>query len=116
MEKRFAIAWCFFLVAIFTVSGCTKPEITADKAVEIAKTVIIDSENSKITNYAAPETERLEIKENRKVFSENQKYVNLKGKKIWKVTFTTELDPLLGSINLYIDAVSGKVYGTDPRS
>ncbi|MCL2487381.1 MAG: PepSY domain-containing protein [Oscillospiraceae bacterium] len=88
--------------------GCTKTEISAEKAQSIAEAVLTDGEKATILNYSEPEIERIVVEKNH--------YIDgLIGKTVWKVTYTTTLDPFLGPITFYIDVYSGDILWRDLR-
>ena len=111
------------LICIFMLVSCQKTEITETEAIELAKSHIesIETEDyiKLITNFDAPTVEKLDFDKSYVVYCFNEKNIsqenNLKGKQVWKIIYTTTLDPLLGSHAIYIDRYSGKICGTDLR-
>lgn len=103
------------ILALFC--GCAvKQPISKEKAVVISKTYIINDDKSKIINYNNPIVEIVNFSDGKSynVYFESSKK-DLKGLSVYKITYTTELDALLGPINIYIDSYSGKIYGFDLR-
>jgi hypothetical protein len=118
--KKIITSTLFLCVIIFT--GCQKAEITETKAAELAKLYLesIGSEEfiKTITNFDAPDVEKLDFAESYFVCYFNAaspQELDLLGKKIWKVTYTTPFDNRLGPFTIYLDRNSGEVYGSDLR-
>jgi len=104
--------------------SCKDAEITETKAIELAKLYIESLEAEAfvktITNYDAPTVEKSDFDESYYVFyfeerNAEGKRNDLKGMSIWKITFTTTFDNLLGPHTIYLDRYSGKIYGSDLR-
>ena len=113
------------LICMFMLVSCQNNIITETEAVKLAKSHIesIESEDyiELITNFDAPTVEKLDFDKSNIVYyfkarNSTPHENDLKGKKVWKIIFTTTLDPFLGSHIIYIDRYSGKLYGTDLRT
>lgn len=91
--------------------------VTKVKAEHIAQTVVVNNPNSHIKDYSHPLIEKVKIPKGSKylVLSNESKTVDIQGKKVWKVTYHTEPDSLLGPIVVYIDYYNGKIYGFEAR-
>ena len=122
--KKFvsAILLIVYIASLSSLSCLAKSSPTIlpkAKAVKIAKQVVINDPKRQITNYNNPKVEMFIGEDNHKVslFNDNKKIstTNLAKLKLWKITFSTKMDPLIGPIILYIDYYSGKVYGFDVR-
>ena len=100
------IVLCFFAV------GCVKKPISEEKAIAIAQTVV---SSDSVIDYSAPTAEMLRIEDERAVLGVDDKWTEVKGKTVWAVSWTTEMDALLGPITVYIDAYSGRIYGFNAR-
>lgn|GEM_PF-6338598 len=111
MQKATAIL--VFVALLVMLSGCkggassTEPaELTAKGAAKIARAHLKSGGSQQtldtITNFNSPSVARMDGYGPQK-------------QGVWKVTFTTTQDPLLGSITLYLDRHTGDVLGGDPR-
>ena len=112
------------LICIFMLVSCQKTEITETEAIELAKSHIesIETEDyiKLITNFDAPTVEKLDFDKSYVVYyfearNSSPQENDLKGKQVWKIIYTTALDPIWGSHTIYIDRYSGQIYGTDLR-
>ena len=100
--------WCILIVILVVcLSGCAKTEISSDKARRIARAELTAAEEATITNFSDPVVERVEDVKHPVDF--------LAGKTVWKVTYSTALDGLLGPITFYIDVYSGEILWRDLR-
>jgi len=116
--KKFIVLIIFLF--IFILVGCQETEITETRAVELAKLYIESVEAEafiqSITNYDAPIVENLDLDRNFYVwYFEERDAVpqqnDLKGKTVWKITFTTTFDNLFGPYEIFLDKYSGEIYG-----
>jgi len=111
--------WGILIVVIcmtLLFCGCSEnQQISEEKVIEISKTVV-DKDNEKILNYENPEVEVIDFPMRKPyvVISKNSEK-NLRGLSVYRVTYETELDALLGPIRIYIDKYSGEIYGIDGR-
>jgi len=109
-------------MVIFT--GCQQSKITEEKAAEIVKS-FLQSNNSQefintIINLDNLTVEKVKFDNNNDYpveFVNNQDFSshvnNLKGKKVWKITYNTPLVKSDGSLRIYIDFYSGEICGYD---
>jgi len=122
-QLGFLTVICLFFV-LFALMGCQKTEIDETKAVELSK-IYLESINSGefvkiITNYDSPIVEEQYFDGSYTVYHFGEmhgepKANDLKGKKVWKITYTTPYDNLLGPETVYLDKISGEIYGSDLR-
>jgi len=119
---------CILVLCTIIFVSCQKSvenpliEITETEAIELAKSHIESTEHEDyiklIPNFDTPTVEKLDFDTSYSVYTFNDDSIqenNLKGKQVWKIIYTTTLDPFLGSHIIYIDRYSGKIYGTDLR-
>lgn len=89
-------------------------EITSQEAVEIVKKNMSGRAVKTITNYDNPKIEEI-------VFSKEpiicvfEKKGKVFGRGVYKITFNTFEDGLLGPIVCYVDKLNGKILGADYR-
>ena len=88
--------------------------ITAEQAVANARAMLGDKEIETITNLDNPKIENVVYEEN-PPFYLFDKNAYIAGNSLFRITYNTELDGLLGPITFYVDAVSGVVVGADYR-
>lgn len=88
--------------------------ITAQDAIDIAQKQLDGNGVETITNYKHPDIEKVVFQTPPPIYLLDET-VDVVGKNLYKITFTTELDGLLGPIVFYIDEQSGTVIGTDFR-
>ena len=88
--------------------------ITAQDAIDIAQKQLDGKSIETITNYKHPDVEKVIFHAPPAIYLFDETF-NVVGKNLYKITFTTELDGLLGPIVFYIDEHSGMVIGTDFR-
>jgi hypothetical protein len=119
VKKTFIILLIALVGLLFLNSCSTHAHVTQERAKKIAESIVKNEEQAKIINYSTPEI--VEIKETQShmvSFTSKDKIsglTDIKGKTVWKVTYNTESDGLLGPIVVYIDYNSGKIYGVDLR-
>jgi len=119
MKKILSI---ILILCVFVLASCQEAEITEAKAIKLSKTYLesIGSQDfiKLITNYDSPSTEKLDFDDSYTVFYFESKDGepqgnDLKGKKIWKISYSHTLENLLGSYTIYLDRYTGEIYGTD---
>jgi len=114
------------ILCIFIHAGCRKTETTAEitetEAIELSKTYLelINSQEfiDLITNYDSPIVEKMDYDYSYTVYyfeeREGEPQANeLKGKKIWKISYSHTLEGYWGSYTIYLDVYSGEIYGVD---
>lgn len=111
----------FFLVAAISVISISfvisynQREITPEEAIIIAKNNEIENGGKEtILNFDNPEIEEVIFEASPSIAYFGRK-TDVSGKPLYKVTFRTEQDGLLGPIVLYIKKAGGKVIGADYR-
>ncbi|MBQ3224701.1 MAG: hypothetical protein IJB42_03235 [Oscillospiraceae bacterium] len=89
-------------------------EITSQEAVGIVKKNMSGRAVKTITNYDNPKIEGIVFNEDPaiKIFEKKRKAV---GRAVYKITFNTFEDGLLGPIVCYVDKLNGKILGADYR-
>ena len=86
------------------------------KAVDVSKKYVKDDDENKITNYLRPMVENISVKKDYKVYNtETNTMSEIGGKDVYRVTYNTELDSILGPIRVYIDAKTMEYLGLDAR-
>ena len=88
--------------------------ITKEEAVKIAQNDINEIEKTTIINFENPTVEELVLDEKVSfyLFNANE---DVEGKKVYRITFNTEQDGLLGPIVYYVDKDNGQLLGLDYR-
>jgi hypothetical protein len=107
---------------LFILISCQEAEISEIKVIELSK-IYLESVNSQdfinlVTNYDSPSVEKLDFDDSYIVFyfeeNDGEPQGNeLKGKKVWKISYSHTLEYLLGSYTIYLDRYSGEIYGVD---
>lgn len=90
------------------------PEITTEQAVKNAREKLSDKEIESIINLENPKIEEVVFKGDTSIYLFDES-IDATGKSLYKITYNTELDGLLGPITFYVDKMSGIVIGTDYR-
>jgi hypothetical protein len=116
------ILCCVLLVCLVITTSCQKTEIPESKAITLCK-AYLESINSQefmktITNLDSPNMENLDFDDSYVVFYREAKggelrTNELKGKKVWKISYSHPYENLLGSYTVYLDRYSGEIYGKD---
>ena len=88
-------------------------EITREEAINTVKKGL-DPNRLMITNFDNPKVEEVVFKERPSIYLVNEK-INVVGRDLYKITFHTEQDGLLGPITEYVDKLSGEIIGGDYR-
>lgn len=88
-------------------------ELTPEEAIVIAKKRL-DPNLLMITNFDNPKIEEVVFKTRPSIYLYNEN-TNIIGRELYKITFNTEQDGLLGPIVEYIDKYSGELIGGDYR-
>ncbi len=88
--------------------------ITQEEAVENIKKILDDKSKATITNYDNPKTEEIVFDTEMSIYCFEEKS-NFDGKNIYKITFNTTQDGLLGPIVCYVDKLTGVLIGADFR-
>ena len=89
-------------------------EISPQAAIEIAKNELNEKSIETIINYDNPNIEEIVADTNLSIccFEEN---VDIVGKELYKISFNTIHDGLLGPIVFYVDKMGGKLIGAEFR-
>ena len=90
------------------------PEITTEQAVKNAREKLSDKEIETIINLESPKIEEVVLKGDTSIYLFDES-IDATGKSLYKITYNTELDGLLGPITFYVDKMSGIVIGADYR-
>ncbi len=92
----------------------TPAEITSQAAIDAVKKTLDKKSIETITNFDNPKVEEVVFDSNPFIIYFGEK-VNLVGKQIYKITFNTTSDGLLGPLVFYVDKLNGKLIGANPR-
>lgn len=90
------------------------PKITTEQAVKNAREKLSDKEIETIINLENPKIEEVVLKGDTSIYLFDES-IDATGKSLYKITYNTELDGLLGPITFYVDKMSGIVIGADYR-
>ncbi len=90
------------------------PEITTEQAVKKAREKLSDKEMETIINLENPKIEEVVLNGDASIYLFDESF-DVSGKRLYKITYNTELDGLLGPITFYVDKMSGIVIGADYR-
>ena len=85
-----------------------------EEAINIAKEELTKEEKESITDFENPVVEEMSFSKEPDIY----KYDNtgsMIDKQVYKITFHTKQDNLLGPIVFYIDVIDGQIYGMDYR-
>lgn len=85
-----------------------------EEAINIAKEELTKEEKESITDFENPVVEEMSFTKEPNIY----KYDNtgsMIDKQVYKITFHTKQDNLLGPIVFYIDVIDGQIYGMDYR-
>ena len=94
----------------------TSPEgITPEEAVESAKQLLDDKSKKEIENFENPKVEEVVFSKAPGVIYRFNKKTRITGRRLYKITFHTFRDGLLGPIVFYVDKICGEVVGMDYR-
>lgn len=116
MKKAWWIILIGLLIAgsIVAIKSISPTEITPQKAIEIVKKELDAKSIETITNFDNPEVEEIVFNKQPSIYLfEDDFYVI--DKELYKVTFNTTMDGLLGPIAIYVDKASGALVGADFR-
>lgn len=110
-----AVVLCYsFVIEHNKMNVTNKIEVTPNKAVENAKNMLGEKNIETITNYDNPAVEKMvfDTPPSMHCFKTKSDVV---GKTLYKITFNTTQDGLLGPIVFYVDKSSGDVIGAEYR-
>ena len=109
-------------LCIFILVSCQKTEITEEKAAKLAKEFINNNRVNpdEIIYFDSPNVVELEFEETFIIYYSDKQNpelqeIDLKGKTVWKVIYTTDRDSRLGPHTIYLDRYTGKIYGFNIR-
>lgn len=88
--------------------------ISPESAIENVKQKIEDKNKETITNFDHPKIEEFVFQEQPSIYCFDHK-INLVGKRVYKITFHTTQDGLLGPMVFYVEKQSGEMIGMDFR-
>ena len=88
--------------------------ITTEQAVKNARKMLSDKEIETIINLENPKIEEVVLNGDTSIYLFDESF-DVTGKSLYKITYNTELDGLLGPITFYVDKMSGIVIGADYR-
>ncbi|MBQ2840793.1 MAG: hypothetical protein IJE70_05555 [Oscillospiraceae bacterium] len=89
--------------------------ITPEEAVESAKQLLDDKSKKEIENFENPKVEEVVFSKAPGVIYRFNKKTRITGRRLYKITFHTFRDGLLGPIVFYVDKICGEVVGMDYR-
>lgn len=90
------------------------PGITTEQAIKNASEKLSDKEIETIINLENPKIEEVVLKGDTSIYLFDESF-DATGKNLYKITYNTEQDGLLGPITFYVDKMSGIVIGCDYR-
>ncbi len=118
MKKTVLVLGTLLIILIvsfaFLGSGKHVNNITSDEAVKKVQEMLDDKSKETITNFETPKTEKIVCDMELAIYY-LKKGVKLKGKTLYKITFNTTQDGLLGPMVFYVDASNGIIVGMDHR-
>ena len=119
MKKTFFIIGIILilLAIVFLIWGTKSSpsrEITPQEAVSLVKSNFNDKTLKTITNLENPEIEEIVFDSAPSIFYYNKDF-NICNRPIYKITFKTTMDGLLGPIVTYVDKATGVLVGADFR-
>lgn len=88
--------------------------ITTEQAVKNAREMLSDKEIETIINLENPKIEEVILEGDTSIYLFDEDFDTTE-KSLYKITYNTELDGLLGPITFYVDKMSGIVIGADYR-
>lgn len=88
--------------------------ITTEQAVKNAREMLSDKEIETIINLENPKIEEVILEGDTSIYLFDESFDTTE-KSLYKITYNTELDGLLGPITFYVDKMSGIVIGADYR-
>ncbi len=89
-------------------------EITSQTAIENVKKTLDKKSIETITNFDNPKIEEVVFDEQPSIYLLDDK-VDVVGKNLYKITFNTTQDGLLGPMVFYVDKLNGNLVGADYR-
>lgn len=89
-------------------------EITPEKAVEYTNKMLDDKSKETIKNLNNPKIEDVVFNKAPSIYLFNEK-TKVVGRNLYKITYNTEQDGLLGPIVFYVDKLNGEIVGMDYR-
>ncbi len=89
-------------------------EITSQTAIENVKKKLDKKSIETITNFDNPKIEEVVFDTQPSIYLFDDKH-NIVGKDLYKITFNTIQDGLLGPMVFYVDKVNGEIIGADYR-
>ena len=114
MKKAISIALVSVMLLFSSCAG-DKKNVTSDKAVEIVLKKLDDKSKETIINPDNPKVEEVILtKDSSRGYFEGKD--GFKEKRVYKITFNTIHDGLLGPMVFYVDIENGDLIGTDFRS
>ncbi len=117
MKKALVIILAMFVFIGFLYAGShisTLSPITIEEAIERVKREIDDKSKETIINFDNPKAEEMVFKTQPSIYLFD-KEVKLTGKSVYKITFNTTQDGLLGPVVFYVDRNNGEIIGMDYR-
>ena len=110
------------LYAINKSNNVPATDITAETAIKTAQNIFDAKSKETLTNFENPNVEEIVFDSEHQMlyFDENDKPTHeplykIKGKPLYKITFNTTQDGLLGPVVVYVDKSNGRLVGTDFR-
>ena len=102
-----------FKVPRFETSNAKKNPVSESEAIEIVRQyyVLFEGAKSGITNYDSPKVEIVKFEDNSQIAFWG-KAKNIAGKELYRITFNTEQDGLLGPDVWYVVKSTGKMVGS----
>lgn len=88
--------------------------ITPDEAIETTRQLLDEKSSKTIINIDNPKVEEVVFDKSPSIYLVD-KQAKVVGRKLYRITYNTQQDGLLGPIVFYIDKLSGKHIGMDYR-
>ncbi len=117
--KRTIIIFIIIVVLFCTFFICGKQSspkrgITVERAIEYTKQMLDDKSRATITDINNPNIKEVEFDEAPSIYLFEKK-TEVVGRTLYRITYNTEQDGLLGPIVFYVDKLSGEIIGMDYR-
>ena len=114
MKKFLGILGAIVVIAVVVIGVLKISVITPQRAIDIVKKQFDEKSIETVTNFENPEVEEIDFESCSNVhwLVDDSKLI---GKSLYKVTFRTTQDGLLGPMVFYVDKSNGKIVGGDYR-
>jgi len=113
--KKIIVCMSVVLISLIVIFGVLyirnlKTDITPQAAIENVKNMLDDKSKGAIINFDSPEIEEVVFDEAPSIHYLGNK-TDVIGKSLYKITFRTTQDGLLGPMVIYVDKANGKIIG-----